>query len=244
MKKLVLLFFVFFASNIYAQELMEVSLEKCVDGDTAYFMYEDQVFKSRFLAVDTPETIHPSKGSESGGKEASSYTCERLKNADKIEISYDEHSNKYDKYDRHLVWVFVDDKLLQKELVEKGLATVAYIYGNYEYTNLLCDTQKKSIESRVGIWQDRTREIGYCDTLKNTSIKVVKESNEKDKIISYILAGKYDKAIENILPYVSFLPIVIILLIVYIIIFVKKQRKHVNKTLKKCQKWKLKIRNK
>ena len=38
----------------------------------------------RFLAVDTPESVHPKKDLEYYGKEASNYTCNALKNAKKI----------------------------------------------------------------------------------------------------------------------------------------------------------------
>ena len=42
-----------------------------------------------------------------------------MKNAKKISIEYDPDSDKTDKYERHLVWVYVDDSLLQKELISK-----------------------------------------------------------------------------------------------------------------------------
>ena len=45
--------------------------------------------------------------------------------------------NLKDKYNRYLAWVYTDGTLLQSELVEKGFAKVAYVYGNYEYTDEL-----------------------------------------------------------------------------------------------------------
>src|SRR5574344_382238 len=68
----------------------EVTLEKCVDGDTAKFKLDDgKVYIARFLAIDTPETVHPKIGEEPFGKEASNYTCRALKNATSIELEYD-----------------------------------------------------------------------------------------------------------------------------------------------------------
>ena len=59
-----------------------VTLEECVDGDTARFRTSsNEVIKARFLAVDTPETVHPTKGVEPFGKDASNYTCTTLTNA-------------------------------------------------------------------------------------------------------------------------------------------------------------------
>ena len=73
MKKILLLFILSFSfiGIVNADQLIEVTLVKCVDGDTAYFNINGKEKKVRFLAVDTPETIHPTKGEESGGKTAS-----------------------------------------------------------------------------------------------------------------------------------------------------------------------------
>ena len=115
---------------------------------------EDKKYTIRMLAVDTPESVHPSKPVEYYGKEASNYTCNLVKNAKKIEIEYDEDSDKTDKYDRLLVWVFVDGKLLQKELISNGYAKVAYLYGDYKYTKELENAQELASAKSLGIWNE------------------------------------------------------------------------------------------
>ena len=59
MKKIFLFIILFFSiSNVYAiteKENINVTLNKCIDGDTASFKYNDKIIKVRFLAVDTPE---------------------------------------------------------------------------------------------------------------------------------------------------------------------------------------------
>ena len=153
MKKFVFIIFIslIFIFNASAKE-MNVTFSSCVDGDTAKFIYEDEEIKARFLAIDTPETKHPTKGEEPFGKEASEYTCEKLKSADKIVLEFDEDSDEKDKYDRYLVWVFVDGDLLQKELVRKGLASVAYLYGDYKYTSELEEAEQLAEDEKLGIW--------------------------------------------------------------------------------------------
>ena len=131
---------------------INVKFSDCVDGDTAKFIYKDEKITARFLAIDTPETKHPSKGEEPYGKEASEYTCNKLKNAKEIKLEYDNDSDKLDKYDRHLVWVFVDEELLQKKLVSKGLASVAYLYGDYKYTDELEKVEQEAEDNKLGIW--------------------------------------------------------------------------------------------
>lgn len=125
-----------------SNEKIQVTLEKCIDGDTARFTYKKSNVKARFLAIDTPESVHPTKKVEPLGKEASKYTCDMLSNAKKIVLEYDINSDKTDKYDRHLVWVFVDDILLQEKLVSNGYAKVKYVYGDYKYLDELKREEK------------------------------------------------------------------------------------------------------
>lgn len=162
-------------------EKVNATFVKCVDGDTAVFKVNGKEKKFRFLAVDTPETVHPTKGEEAYGKNASDYTCNKITNAKNIEIEYEE--SKTDKYDRDLGWIWVDGNLLQKELVEIGYAEVAYIYGNYKYTKELCEVQGTSIENSNGIWSDGKRKEGYCSTLRatpTTNNKIALNDNQKE----------------------------------------------------------------
>lgn len=150
----ILVLFVFIPVGVSASERINVTLNKCIDGDTANFNYNNQVITARFLAIDTPETKHPTKGEEPWGKEASNYTCHSLTNAKKIVLEYDDNSTKTDKYNRHLVWVFVDGKMIQKELVTLGYAKVAYLYGDYKYTEDIQKEQEDAIQDKVGMWSD------------------------------------------------------------------------------------------
>jgi len=153
MKKLLIVVIILLCSikNVYASEKIEVKFSKCVDGDTAYFILNNEEIKTRFLAIDTPEST---TSIEPYGKEASEFTCNQIKNARKIEIEYDDNSDIKDKYNRDLVWVFVDDYLLQDLLIKNGLAEVAYLYGNYKYTDTLKDHQEIAKANKINIWND------------------------------------------------------------------------------------------
>jgi len=69
-----------------------------------------------------------------------------IKNAKKIEGSFDvgDHA---DKYDRALMYVYVDGKLLQDILIEEGLARVGYAYE--PNTSLLSTAENPSSVKRV-----------------------------------------------------------------------------------------------
>ena len=165
MKKALIFILILFSSiMIVTGKTIEVTLQKCVDGDTAHFNYKGEIIKARFLAIDTPETVHPQKGVEAYGKAASNYTCDSLTYADKIVLEYDSGSSELDKYNRHLVWVFVDDSLLQKELVQKGYAKVAYLYGKYKYTSELEALEEIAKNKKAGIWGEEEEEITKEET--------------------------------------------------------------------------------
>ena len=153
-----IIFSLLFITNVSASEKIEVTLSKCVDGDTAWFLLDGEEIKARFLAIDTPESTNKI---EAFGKEASEYTCNLLNNATKIEIEYDENSDKLDKYDRHLVWVFIDNELLQDLIIQKGLGEIEYIYGDYKYLTKLEASELMAKTNRLGIWQDSSDYIYF-----------------------------------------------------------------------------------
>lgn len=132
-----------------AQE--EVSFARCVDGDTARLMIDGKEEVVRFLAVDTPETVKPGTPVQPFGKEASDYTCSILTNAKELTLEY-EPSNLKDNYDRTLAWVWADGVLLQQQLVSQGLAEVKYIYGDYQYTDMLYEVQNQAKAEERGVW--------------------------------------------------------------------------------------------
>ena len=197
MKKIVVLFLLLWISNVNASTVKEVIFDRCVDGDTAYFFVDNESTKFRFLALDTPESVHPKKKEEAYGKKASEYTCEVLTNAKSIVVEYDEGSDSTDKYDRDLAWIWVDNELLQKKLIENGLGQVAYIYGDYKYTKNLCAIQKKAIEQSLNVWSDASYKEGYCANVDVTGVsteiamdvKSEETKKENEYIVYIVLAG-------------------------------------------------------
>ena len=220
MKKLIIFLSLFFIgiNTIYAKEIVKFS--DCVDGDTIKVLLEGKQYTVRMLAVDTPESVHPTKGVEYYGKEASDYTCNQVKNAKKLEIEYDADSDKMDKYDRLLVWVFTDGSLLQKKLVENGYAKVAYLYGDYKYTSELESVQELASAKNIGIWNE-TEKTKYND--KNNI------TDDEENIDTTGAAS----SIENSADYTT-KDIIIIGILLIIIVFVG------DKTIKSKAKTKLK----
>ncbi len=135
-------------------ERIEVKYYDNVDGDTAKFDLDGEVITVRFLGINTPETVSTTVGEEPYGKEASNYTKQKLENATKIELEYDSNSQEKDKYDRVLAWIWVDDSLLQEELVNNGLAENYMLQNNYRYANILQLAEEKAKSNQIGIWSE------------------------------------------------------------------------------------------
>lgn len=187
MKKVVIifLFFCVFTLNVNASR-KTVEFVDCVDGDTIKVNIDGKKTTVRFLAVDTPETVHPTKGEEPFGKDASNYTCERVKNAQTLELEFDPKSDEYDKYDRALAWVWADDSLLQKDLISKGFAKVDYLYGDYIHTEELQEAESIAKKNEIGIWsgennvveepkEEPKQEKGFLEELKELIIETIKD---------------------------------------------------------------------
>jgi len=179
MKKL-LLIILFIPITVLGLSKDEVEFFRCVDGDTARFIRDKKEIKVRFLGIDSPEIEKPNQEAEAYGDAAKNYTCNRLKRAKKVYLEYDEKSDKVDKYDRVLAYVFVDDKLLEESIVKNGYAKVKYINKNYKYYDKLINAEESAKINKKGIYSEETDEIS------------------EEKIMSYI--KKYCKKIlSNIL---------------------------------------------
>lgn len=152
MKKLVFLFCLFFCFGVSASNKFKVTLDKCIDGDTARFFINGESKTVRFLSINAPEIAHDDIEEEFYGNESSDYTCKLLSRASIIKLEYDPKSDKVDKFDRVLAWVYVDGNLLQKELVSNGYAEVKYVYDDYLYSNELKELEKVSKEKKLGMW--------------------------------------------------------------------------------------------
>lgn len=167
-------------------ERIEVKFNRKIDGDTAEFELNNEIIKVRFLGINTPETVDKNRGEEPYGKEASAYTEEKLKNATKIELEYDSNASEKDKYGRTLAWVFVDDSLLQKELVSNGLAETYMLQNNYRYAGVLQLAEEEAKNNKLGIWSG-IEQNSNDENVNNNEIQITIDRNVLLIIIALIL---------------------------------------------------------
>jgi len=172
--------------SFYKKDKITVELEKCIDGDTVWLKNNNEIKKYRMLGINTPEL------NENYGIEATNFTCKLLNSAKKIEIEYDKIGETNDKYGRELVWIYIDNKLLQTIILEEGYAKVKYIYGKYKYLENLYNSEKVAKENKLNIWKE------YVEQTYSTYYKVTLDYTYKLETIE-ILENDLINHIKN--PY-------------------------------------------
>lgn len=165
---------------------IEVTSVGGIDGDTISVFYHNQEESVRLLLIDSPETSHPRLGEQPFGQDAKEFTRELVENAEKIELEFDVGPER-DKYNRLLAYVYVDGKMLQEELLEKGLARVAYVYPpSTRYVDQFEEIQKTAKNQGKGIWEieNYSQEDGFHPEVVevNNSDCLIKGNIGSDKI--------------------------------------------------------------
>ncbi|WP_369902116.1 thermonuclease family protein [Bacillus manliponensis] len=132
--------------------VVDATVVKNIDGDTIRVELESGKEETvRFLLIDTPETKHPRLGVQPFGLEASDFVKQHARKGKKIQLEFDVSDR--DKYGRLLAYIWVDEQMLNRMLVEQGLARVAYVYvPNTKYVDYLRDMQEKAQVAEKGIW--------------------------------------------------------------------------------------------
>ena len=153
MKKIILIIMCLFCINVKADKI-EVTYKKCVDGDTAWLTMNGEDIKVRFIAINAPELEHEEKEAEYYSEEAKDYVCTKLERAEKIELEFDPKADMQDKYERYIAWIFVDNKLLQNDIIKNGYAKVDYVYDEYKYIDKLYKSENVAKKKNLGIWRD------------------------------------------------------------------------------------------
>ncbi len=130
-----------------------LSVTKVVDGDT--FWVDDgseKGLKIRLIGVDTPETVHPQKGVEYYGKEASNF-AKSLLEGKKVRLEFD--VDRIDRYGRTLAYVYLSDgTFLNAELVKKGYAHVMTVPPNVKYSENFLELEREARKNRMGLWKE------------------------------------------------------------------------------------------
>lgn len=147
------------------------TITKVTDGDTLKVKFDNGKKETiRLLCIDTPETVHRKKPVQPFGPEASSFTKKMLPIGKKVEVELG--ISERDKFGRLLAYVYVDGQMINKMLLEKGLARVAYVYApNTTHIDEFNAIQKEAQKKGVGIWSIENYAANDFNTGPSTNSK-------------------------------------------------------------------------
>jgi len=125
---------------------------KVVDGDTIDVNIDGTTEKVRMIGIDTPESVHndPLKNTEEG-----TFVSEYMKaylQGKSVYLEFDVGVR--DKYDRLLAYVYLEDEMLNKMLLELGYARVMTIQPNVKYCDDFIKAQWQAKDTNQGFWKD------------------------------------------------------------------------------------------
>ncbi|WP_338452472.1 thermonuclease family protein [Niallia oryzisoli] len=121
------------------------------DGDTLTVRLDGKKETIRLLLVDSPESVHPEKQVQPYGKASCFFVRNLAPIGKEIQVELDVCER--DKYGRLLAYVYIEGKMLNELLLEKGFARVAYVYPpNTRYVERFRKIERSAQKQGVGIW--------------------------------------------------------------------------------------------
>jgi micrococcal nuclease len=137
------------APTIILGNTIEAQVVRVVDGDTIIVDIGGQEYRVRYIGIDTPETVHPTKPVEPFGKEASEMNKQLVEGKF---VRLEKDISETDRYDRLLRYVYVDDIFVNAELVRLGYAQVTSYPPDVKYQDLFLELQREAQETNKGLW--------------------------------------------------------------------------------------------
>ena len=128
---------------------------RVIDGDTITVQIAGAIRTIRLIGVDTPETVHPTKKVQRGGKEASAFTQAML-DRKTVELVTDPEGDQVDRYDRLLRYVYLDGENFNATLIRQGYATAIRTFP-YSRKREFLALEAQARQARRGIWADSER---------------------------------------------------------------------------------------
>jgi micrococcal nuclease len=145
---------------------------KVVDGDTIHAEINGKEETIRLLGINTPEKKMPEY------QEAKDFLLYEIQGK-KIELLRDFTDT--DRYGRKLRYVFYENRLINVEILEQGLAT-SFMLDRLEYNNKLSGAEKFAKENGIGMWRKSQDKCKEC-------IEIVELNPEDD---FFIIRNKCD----------------------------------------------------
>lgn len=142
--------FCFIASSFYLYAEV-VFIESIIDGDTVQTQTHRVI---RLIGINAPEIHKRIQGKwiyqPEAYAEQSKLFLSQLIQFKTIQLEYGRQSK--DKFNRYLGYLWVNNQLVEKEILKEGLATLFLKEPNIKYADTLILSQRDAIQKHKGIW--------------------------------------------------------------------------------------------
>lgn len=184
------------AGTVAGREVAVV--KRVVDGDTIEL---SDGRKLRYIGVDTPESVHPSRPVECLAPEATQKNIE-LVEGQQVELEKD--MSETDRLGRLLRYVYVDEVMVNDVLVREGFARSSKYPPDVKYQSRFDAAQASAQQNKWGLWSDVCTSpvptVAVQDTTKPATIVLPGECvikgniNSKNEQIYHLPGcGSYDR---------------------------------------------------
>ncbi len=126
-------------------------LLRAVDGDTIEASVGEEIWTIRVLGINTPEKNMPFY------QEAKDF----LGVFENKSIQLQRDGSDTDLYKRKLRYIFYDDRFLDLEIIQNGLANAYYTSG-LKYEKQFLDAEKNARNAQVGVWKKSQENCASC----------------------------------------------------------------------------------
>lgn len=132
----------------------EYKVIRVVDGDTIDVDIGGEETRVRLIGVDTPESVHPDENRNTDEGETAADGLRELLEGEKVYLEYDVAVT--DKYGRTLAYVYLSDRktMVNKLLLENGLAQVMPVQPNSKYSEDFYKLQTRARKAGAGFWAE------------------------------------------------------------------------------------------
>ena len=146
-----LLIFSIFSDSSQLPQRFPIEVIKISDGDTFWAKDESgEKIKFRPIGFNCPEKSNFGKPAEPFNEEATAYTTSMIMDKT-VYVEYD--IQKTDRWQRHLVYVFLEDgTMLNEQILKDGWAELATYPPNVKYVDRFRVAARMAREEKKGMW--------------------------------------------------------------------------------------------
>lgn len=173
------------------EEQQDVQLVKVIDGDTIKILYKGKKETLNYLLIDTPDI---NKACSQPYAKSSFERNKELVLGKDLQIKFEQDHKKRDETGALIAYVFADNELVQKALLDEGYALLTAVDNvSYEYLDVLEDAETNAKDQAINIWSkdsyvqnDKFKKCKPAKKAQNTSDQKKdddsKEENEKSTV--------------------------------------------------------------